>query len=336
MKILSPIDKVDEVEEVIKAGADELYCGVLLRDWLSKYTIAAVNRRPAGIANLKSFDELKNCVDIAHSYSVPVCLTINEHYYTQEQYPLLFGYVEAAINAGTDSFLISDPALILALREKNLKIAIHVSTGGVTFNAETARFYQSLGALRITIPRHLTIREIAELVKKSPGIEKCVFILNSRCPNEDGLCTFMHIQSGDPSYQNACLLPYSVRLLTPESGDTEFDEAKTKREIVSCVRQLVWSRFHMDDVPCGACALYEFAEMGIEAVKIVGRGNPTWRKVTDVRFIRLLLGILRDKSVSREAYREQAQGLYGHIYQRPCRTALCYYPEVMSPEVQVN
>jgi len=326
MKILSPINKVDEVEEVINAGADELYCGLLLREWLSTYTIAAINRRPAGLANLKSFDDLKSCVDIAHSYDIPVCLTVNEHYYTQEQYPLLLGYVTEAIKAGIDSLLISDPALILAIREENLKIAIHVSTGGATFNSETAKFYQSLGASRVTIPRHLTIQEIADLVKKVPTVEKCVFILNSRCPNVDGLCTFVHIQSGDPSYQNACMLPYSVRLLNPEPGDEEFDEAKARREIISCVRQQVWSRFHMDDVPCGACALYDFAEMGINAVKIVGRGNPTWRKVTDVKFIRLLLKLLKGKTISREEYREKAQELYRYTYEHPCRTVTCYYP----------
>jgi len=46
MKILSPVDKVDEVKRIIKAGADELYCGVLTSDWHNKYIAGAINRRP--------------------------------------------------------------------------------------------------------------------------------------------------------------------------------------------------------------------------------------------------------------------------------------------------
>lgn len=332
MKVLAPLDKVDEVEEVIKAGANELYCGVLSPEWLQKYSIAAINRRPALICNLKSFDELRSCVEIAHFHNVPICLTINEHYYTQEQYPLLLDYVEKAVKAGVDSFLISDLALLLILKEQNVGIKIHVSTGGTTFNSETAKFYQSLGASRITIDRHLTISEIREIVANVSNLETCVFILNSRCPNVDGFCTFMHIQSPDPSYKNACLLPYSVRLLPSEPAGGKFhrDEDRESKEIISCVRQQVWQRFHMDDFPCGLCALYEFDEMGIDYVKIVGRGNPTERKVNDLKFIHLLLTLLKDQTPLREEFREKARSLYMHTYRRPCRTIMCYYPEVMS------
>jgi len=33
MKILSPVDKVSEVEALIQAGENALYCGLLLADW---------------------------------------------------------------------------------------------------------------------------------------------------------------------------------------------------------------------------------------------------------------------------------------------------------------
>jgi hypothetical protein len=47
IKILAPVDKVEEVSQVIEAGADELYCGLTSGEWLQKYTLAAINRRPA-------------------------------------------------------------------------------------------------------------------------------------------------------------------------------------------------------------------------------------------------------------------------------------------------
>ena len=335
MKVLAPVDKVGEAEEVIRAGADELYCGVLSAEWSQEYSIAAINRRPARICNFESFDELRNCVEIAHSYDVPVSLTINEHYYTREQYPLLVDYIEKAVDAGVDSFLISDLALLLFLNELNLDIKAHISTGGTTFNSETAKFYQSLGVSRITIPRHLTIGEIREITENISNIETCVFIFNSRCPNIDGFCTFMHIQSRDPSYKNACMLPYSLHVVRSQPPEDKLhrDEDREFRETTSCVvRQQVWERFHMDDIPCGVCALYEFEEMGIDYVKIVGRGNPTERKVNDLKFIRLLLAPLEEQGISKEEFREKARRLYMSTYRLPCRTIMCYYPEVMNSE----
>jgi len=50
MKVLAPIDNAEEVEEVIKAVADELYCGLFWQDWLRKHTLAVINKRPANIS----------------------------------------------------------------------------------------------------------------------------------------------------------------------------------------------------------------------------------------------------------------------------------------------
>jgi putative protease len=330
MKILSPLDKVEEVEELIKAGADELYCGVLSEEWLQKYPVAAVSRRAAKIANLKSFADLKSCAEIAHFHNIPLCLSVNEHYYTQEQYSLLSDYVEQAVSAGVDSFLISDLSLLLTLNQMGVDIPIHISVGGTTFNSETAKFYQDLGASRVTFDRQLTISEIKEIVKNTSNIETCVFILNCRCANVDGLCTFIHVDSPDPSYKSACMLPYPVNLLSSELPEDNLCAAE--KRVVSCVRQQVWTRLHIDDVPCGACALYDFEEMGIGYAKIVGRGNPTQRKVYDLAFVHSLLELLKNRRLSKREFREKARRLYRYVYRLPCRTIMCYYPEVMMDE----
>lgn len=330
MNILAPIDQVDDVEQVIKAGANELYCGVIWDEWLDRYTIAAINRRPAVICNLKSFNALREATNIAHSYNALVSLTINEHYYTQDQYPMLLEYMKKAIDAGVDSFIIADLNLILALKDANIETSINVSTGISVFNSETVKFLQKLGVQKVIFDRHLTIGEIRDIAKNVTGVETCVFIFNSRCPNVDGLCTFDHVQSPESSFKNACMLPYTVSLY---SGKTSPEEAELEvyaddKAKVAFTRQQLWTRLHMDDVPCGACALYDFEEIGIDCVKIVGRGNQIKRKVNDVKFIRMLLTLLKDKSISREEYIKNTRAFYRYVYRLPCRTAMCYYPEV--------
>ena len=124
--------------------------------------------------------------------TIPVALTLNEHYYSKEQYPYLQEYIEQALKAGTDVFIIGDPALLFTLQDMGSSAQIHISTAGTAFNSETVHFYRDLGASRVILPRHLSLEEIGEIAQKVSGIELEVFILNSRCANVDGLCTFQH------------------------------------------------------------------------------------------------------------------------------------------------
>ena len=327
MKILSPVDKVDEVKRIIKAGADELYCGVLTSDWHNKYIAGSINRRPGGGDNFTTFDELEGCVSTAHSHDVPVFLTLNEHYYTQKQYPFILDFVDKVINIGVDGLMVADLALLLTLQQMKVDTKIIISTGGTTFNSETARFYQDLGASRIILPRHLTIGEIKDISDNVTNIELEVFILNSRCPNVDGFCTFQHglaDESFELLYKNACMLPYDISVAASENAEVSR---------ISGERQHIWEMVHVDDYPCGACALYDFNEIGIASVKIVGRGNPTARKIADVTFIRSLLDFLEGCKPTKEEFRGVAQKLYADTYKRPCRVYMCYYPdEVMVKE----
>ncbi|MFC2002999.1 U32 family peptidase [Chloroflexota bacterium] len=325
MKLLSPVDKIEEVEEIIEAGASELFCGLLTLEWHNKYIAGSISRRPGSDANFTTFDQLQSCVSIAHSHGIPVFLTLNEHYYTPVQYPFILDYVDRVVSIGVDGMMVADLALLLTLQQMEIdtKIKIIISTGGTSFNSETVRFYQDLGASRVILPRHLTIEEIREISSKVSGIELETFILNSRCPNVDGFCTFQHglaDQSIMPLYQNACMLPYDISVAI--QGDV--DESR-----MSWKRQHIWQTVHVDDHPCGACALYELNEMNITSVKIVGRGNPTARKIVDVKYIRSLLDFLEGKKPGKEEFRQVAKKLYVDTYGRPCRVYLCYYPEVL-------
>lgn len=329
IRILSPVSKVDETGRLIQAGAEELYCGLLPADW--PYVAFSINRRQEPEANFQSFDELKRCIDIAHTHGVLLFLTLNEHYYTDKQYPYILDYVERAMAVGVDAFFIADIALLLTLRELSFDVPVHISTGGTTFNSACARFYQSLGAKRIILPRYLTPDEIRQIVKKVPGFPFEVFILNSKCYNVDGFCTFHHglaavVDKGEAKkYRNACMLPYDIYLSSPIYSDEELARVAPK---VSQERQHLWKTTHIDTRPCGACAIYDFQEMGIYSVKIVGRKNSTKKKLVDITFIKNCIDFLNKQKPSREEYIERTQRLYQETYKYPCRSYMCYYPSI--------
>ena len=339
IKILSPVSRCDEVEDVIAAGADELYCGILLDDWIKGYTVSAsLNRRQEDNTILgtsphfKSFEELKESVEIAHTRSVPVILTLNEHYYSKEQYPYLLSYVDKVLEAGIDAFIIGDVAFILSLRERGISTDIHISTAGTAFNSETVRFYQELGASRVILPRHLTIEEIESIASEVSDVELEAFILNSRCANIDGFCTFQHgladlfpDEKVKEQYLNACMLPYKISVYPDAKVESDSDI----KEKISWERQSIWSALHIDDRPCGACALFEFSKIGLHGVKIVGRQNAKSKKIKDVIFLRTLIDSLSEKNPSKEEFRKYSRSLYQETYEWPCLIFKCYYPSVL-------
>lgn len=362
MKILSPLDKVEEVEPLIEAGAEEFYCGVLEETWYNPYPVISINRRPAGKGHFRNFKELKKAADISHRNKVTIFFAVNEHYYTKSQLPLVKEYIQKAINTGVDALIISDYGLLVMLPNINAEtnsirksglnvkpsqnsllssphhkrrglpsngVNIHISTGGTVFNWRTAKFYQELGACRITLPRHLTLKEIKEIVKRTSELETTVFIFNSRCINIDGFCTFQHGLSGKQTpllYKNACMLPYDISCI-PLIQNENLDGMINNSQMIA--RQRIWEIVHLDDYPCAACALYEFNQMRITSLKIVGRGNTTERKIKDVTFFRTLLNHLHHDHPNISDFRSYAKQLYHKTYNRPCRPFMCHYPSVM-------
>lgn len=356
MKILAPTNKKEEVEELIKAGADELYCGVLERRWNQKYTnIASPNRREWTSANLASYDELKAVVDIAHSYSIPVYLTLNA-LYTQKQYPLIYQQIEQSRKIGVDALILADLGLLLSLKKENIDSEIHISTGGTTFNSQTAKFYEELGATRIILPRHLQVQEIEEIVRDCPGLKFEVFILNSGCKNIDGFCTFHHgvnevlhpylwnlpkrlnldryflniirrlpkktaqkIRGNIFGIDSACLLNYTTSFL---SNSASLDK-KRQHSILENVSSGFSFLSGVDT--CGACRLAEFVQMGVYGVKIVGRNYSTAKKVKDVTFLKTALSLMNNRSFSSDGFRTFVKNEFKRIYSMDC-CDLCYYP----------
>ena len=295
LKILSPLSRIDEVEPLIEAGADEFYCGVLPSEWREKYTVAAcLNRRQEDnkfintSPHMSSFAELEEAVRRSHARNIPVVLTINEHYYSREQYPYLREYIEQALKIGIDAFIIGDLGLLFTLQEMGSPARIHISTAGTAFNAETVHFYRDLGAARVILPRHLSLEEIGAIAQKVSGVELETFILNSRCANVDGLCTFQHgladlvDEEQRKSYENACMMLYKVSAAVEGVPDEEAE--KILQEKISWERQHFWSALHIDDRPCGGCALYEFEEMGIDRRKNCRQGQCAGEKIKGCGF----------------------------------------------------
>src|SRR5262245_31615782 len=195
MKVLAPIAAHDELEMLVAAGAEELYCGIVPREWMEKYTGAVwLNRRSPKGGSLESYADLKRLVDGAHQLKLPVFITLNAPYYTSEQLPLVLELARRlSEEVGVDALIVTDINLLLRLSEENLAADLHVSSVAATLNTEAVRFLLNFGPSRVILPRSLTIAEIETITNDlRDQVEIEVFMLNDGCAFEEGFCSTTH------------------------------------------------------------------------------------------------------------------------------------------------
>ena len=134
MKILAPIRSAEEVEMLVHTGADELYCGLVPREWIDRFGEAVpLNRREPGPANLETLAEMKELVELAHGLGAAVHLTLNASSYADEHVPFIRSLVGEAIDTiGIDALIVADPGLLAELMEWRDDLRIHVSSLAAT------------------------------------------------------------------------------------------------------------------------------------------------------------------------------------------------------------
>jgi putative protease len=314
VRILCPVDTAAEAEALAARGAHELYGGYLPDAWAERFALAAPpNRRAFAEAQIRDAGELRAVAAAAHAGGAEFYLTINSPVYSREQYPALFALAGEALAAGADAFIAADPGFILEARARWPGVRIHLSTLADAANHGAVAFWKRLGVERITLPRHLTLPEIAALVAASPGMRFDAFALYGQCPNDEGQCTFSH---DNPRRVWPCVQAYRIR---PRGG------AEAARRAAAA--QSGWSGLKRGEA-CGLCALWDLDRLGIAAVKIVGRGMPTERKEWAVRTIVRLLESIRG-GVGREQFMEIARERSRNRFSHDCSPYLCYFPELI-------
>src|SRR5262245_49175024 len=198
IKILAPSRSCDELEMLVESGAEELYCGIVPREWMERYTGAMwLNRRSPNGSSLETWSDLKRLATDAHRAGLPLFVTMNGPYYTADQIPLVLDLARRlSEEIGVDALIVTDINLLLRLSEEKLAAQLHVSSVAATLNSEAIRFLASFGPRRVILPRSLTLAEIETIVREvGSGMEIEVFMLNDGCAFEEGFCATTHHHS---------------------------------------------------------------------------------------------------------------------------------------------
>jgi len=315
MRILSPADRADETAELIDAGADELYAGIVPSFWSERFgPVVTCNRRSYAEASLPSMEEVDSLVREAAMRDVPVHLALNASPIPEEMIPAMTEFAVGLARRGIRGVIVSDLSFLLALRDARFRrLELHASTLFSSFNGGTAAFLRRAGASRVILTRELTTQEIAAMVSAQPDLPLEVIGLRGRCPNIEGFCTHLH---DDPDRTWPCELRYRKEW----RGRTE-DPPEGLFEAIS--REEGTDRFFS----CGLCAVPLLERSGVYAFKIVGRGAETERKAAAVAAVREMREWGREAMPDPPACARRGKERFERMHGRRCRIENCYFPE---------
>lgn len=122
--------------------------------------------------------------------------------------------IEPVVALGPDALIMSDPGLIMLVRERWPDLPVHLSVQENTVNAASVRFWQQVGLTRVILSRELSLDEIEEIRQACPDMELEVFVHGALCIAYSGRCLlsgyFNHRDANQGSCTNSCRWEYKV------------------------------------------------------------------------------------------------------------------------------
>ncbi|MGI6107182.1 MAG: U32 family peptidase [Lachnospiraceae bacterium] len=213
MKITAGLGRIDDYEDYVRAGADELFAGYVPAEWLlSAGAWEPLNRREVNFVNVQlgTQSELEILADMVRACGVPVTLTINSPFYSPERYPMILEIMERCRNLGFSSFIIADPVLLCRIRGAGLTgLDLHLSGEAGAVNRYAVSFAREHGVSRIIFPRKTDIDEMASVIRAEREREPDhpmsfeAFAMNEMCHYDGAWCMSLHCDAFSP----ACRLP---------------------------------------------------------------------------------------------------------------------------------
>ena len=123
--------------------------------------------------------------------------------------------IEPVIAMQPDALIMSDPGLIMLVREAFPDMAIHLSVQANAVNYAGVQFWAKQGIERVILSRELSLEEIAEIRQKVPDTELEVFVHGALCMAYSGRCLLSgYMNKRDPNQgtcTNACRWQYDVQ-----------------------------------------------------------------------------------------------------------------------------
>jgi len=167
-ELLSPAGTLKSMRYAFAYGADAVYAGQ------PRYSLRVRNNEFNKLENLES------AIAEAHSQGKKFYLASNLSPHNDKVRTYLRD-LEPVIAMKPDALIMSDPGLIMLVREQWPEQAVHLSVQANAVNYASVQFWAKQGLERIILSRELSIDEIEEIQSQCPTTELEVFVHGALC-----------------------------------------------------------------------------------------------------------------------------------------------------------
>ena len=210
-ELLSPAGTLKSMRYAFAYGADAVYAGQ------PRYSLRVRNNE---------FDHanLKVGIDEAHALGKQFYVVVNIAPHNAKLKTFIKD-LEPVVAMGPDALIMSDPGLIMLVRQHFPQQTIHLSVQANAVNWATVKFWESQGVSRVILSRELSLEEIGEIREQVPGMELEVFVHGALCMAYSGRCLLSgYINKRDPNQgtcTNACRWDYKTHdaAVDPNTGE---------------------------------------------------------------------------------------------------------------------
>jgi putative protease len=185
--------------------------------------------------------------------------------------------MEPVIALKPDALIMSDPGLIMLVRENWPDMPIHLSVQANTVNGHAAKFWRSVGVSRVILSRELSLDEIEAVRQDCPEMEIEVFIHGALCIAYSGRCLlsgyFNHRDPNQGTCTNSCRWDYKVAQATEDAtGDIYLLEEGNRPGEWMPIEEDMHGTYILNSKDLRAIEhVQRLTEMGIDSFKIEGR-----------------------------------------------------------------
>jgi len=176
-----------------------------------------------------------------------------------------------------DALIMSDPGLIMMVRENWPEMPVHLSVQANTVNGAAARFWQKIGISRIILSRELSLDEIEAVRQDCPEMELEVFVHGALCIAYSGRCLlsgyFSHRDPNQGACTNSCRWDYKIYPGSEDAtGDIYLLEEGGKTDALMPIEEDMHGTYILNSKDLRAIEHIErLTAMGIDSFKIEGR-----------------------------------------------------------------
>ncbi len=222
-ELLAPAGSLTMLETAFAFGASAVYAGQ------PRYSLRVRNN------DFGNLEVLKQGIDRAHALG-------NKFYLVSNIFPhdnKIKSYVQnmaPVVALQPNAMIMSDPGLIMMVRETWPEMEIHLSVQANTVNSAAVRFWKSVGVRRVILSRELSLDQVAQIRQECPDTELEVFVHGALCIAYSGRCLlsgyFNHRDANQGSCTNSCRWDYKTEPgVVDASGDILAPQAAAQRAL---------------------------------------------------------------------------------------------------------